>query len=203
MKRSGVLTLGLSLTLGACGLFVDPLELAENSSEGTGGVATSPGNHLDVEDEDKGVGGSPGNDGCTENCEMGGRGGAESPEASDECASECDCDGDGYESIACGGDDCDDQDARVHPGQTEYFAEPSENPEVGFDYDCSGTLERDPNHKKVSCGVLDLLLCKDNEGFKNDPPPCGESGAWGRCVPDALNLTCSYLASEPVVARCR
>lgn len=32
-----------------------------------------------------------------------------------DAASECDVDRDGHESLACGGDDCDDVDARVHP----------------------------------------------------------------------------------------
>jgi hypothetical protein len=31
----------------------------------------------------------------------------------------CDADGDGYESVSCGGDDCDDHLASVHPGATE------------------------------------------------------------------------------------
>jgi hypothetical protein len=45
-------------------------------------------------------------------------------ETCDESANDCrticeDLDGDGYEAVACGGDDCDDADATRYPGATE------------------------------------------------------------------------------------
>src|SRR5690606_16607784 len=48
--------------------------------------------------------------------------GATCDEATRACGAPCsspDADGDGYDAIACGGDDCDDGDADVHPGATE------------------------------------------------------------------------------------
>ncbi|MBA2662730.1 MAG: putative metal-binding motif-containing protein [Bradymonadaceae bacterium] len=49
----------------------------------------------------------------------------------------CDADGDGYLSIACGGDDCDDTDALVNPGQTEVCS--------FVDNNCSGQINDDLN----------------------------------------------------------
>lgn len=41
-------------------------------------------------------------------------------ETSNDCRTTCeDVDGDGHEAIACGGDDCDDNDASRYPGNTE------------------------------------------------------------------------------------
>lgn len=46
-----------------------------------------------------------------------------------------DMDGDGYIWVECGGDDCDDRNARVHPGQLPHC-----DRELG-DSDCNGTLD--------------------------------------------------------------
>jgi hypothetical protein len=98
----------------------------------------------------------------------------------------CDCDGDGYRSQAlCGGDDCDDFNPLVHPGQTMYFAAPSGDPNVGFDYDCSGA----PNPEfptPVDCNLLLTGNCDAGVGFLNAVPPCGDAGEWGTCVPNPV-----------------
>jgi hypothetical protein len=48
----------------------------------------------------------------------------------------CDEDEDGYDAIgACGGTDCDDTDASVYPGATEYCN--------GYDDNCDGTIDED------------------------------------------------------------
>lgn len=60
------------------------------------------------------------------------------------CAT-CDADGDGQESLACGGDDCDDEDPAAYTGATETFGD-------GVDNDCDGIDDDDDNDLD---GVLD------------------------------------------------
>jgi hypothetical protein len=115
----------------------------------------------------------------------------------------CDCDGDTYRSQAlCGADDCDDHDPLVHPGQSMYFATPSPNPDVGWDYDCNG--KPDPEFPTpVNCGLISGS-CDAGVGFLNSVPPCGDAGSWGSCVPGSLPLTCmSHVIDANKVARCK
>lgn len=204
-------TCAAALILGSCGLFVEPPEVertpppldaaGEISSRSTaeagqGGEGNLPGRTCEECGGTTGEGagnGDPGNDGV---------GGTDSGEPI-ECLDACDCDGDGYLSEACGGDDCDDEDPQVHPGQTKYFAQAARNPEIGFDYDCSGTMERDPSQALVDCGLLSLALCQDNQGFEKKLPSCGKEGKWIRCHPGPLKLTCVQEDLSTVVARCR
>lgn len=149
-------------------------------SDATGGVSDATGGHHD------------------------GTGGVEDePEPTDDCETVCDCDGDGALSMgACGGDDCDDEDARVHPGQGKFFASRSDNPIVGFDYNCSGNLERPPSQSvQVSCGALELLSCAGAQGYFGVPPPCGQAGRWGTCM--LSGLLCVESVTDPeAVATC-
>lgn len=113
----------------------------------------------------------------------GGSGGSEtSSGGSSGCSDPCDCDDDGALSKACDGDDCDDTDDRVKPGQAEYFTEPVDS--VGFDYNCSGKLET--NGESLSCG---LVCNEDEQGYLGSAPSCGNPGSWGRCK--SGTLTCS------------
>ena len=88
-----------------------------------------------------------------------------------------DADRDGYgrasaRVMACespGGDwarepgDCNDDDARVHPDQPEYFGSAYQAPggTRSFDYDCSGAEEASPGQQVApeSCGLLSVTLC--------------------------------------------
>jgi hypothetical protein len=69
---------------------------------------------------------------------------------------EVDLDGDGRRPVACGGDDCDDLNPLVHPGQPEICGD-------GVDNDCNGTPEdRDADRDGVvaaACGGAD---CNDD-----------------------------------------
>jgi hypothetical protein len=115
----------------------------------------------------------------------------------------CDCDDDGYRSEAlCAANDCDDHDARVHPGQTMYFATPSDNPNVGFDYDCSGTP--DPEYPNpLDCNALMGADCDAGVGFLNAVPPCGATGSWGSCISGSVPLTCQqHVIDSAMVSAC-
>jgi MYXO-CTERM domain-containing protein len=55
------------------------------------------------------------------------------------CEDTCsDVDGDGYLNQACGGDDCNDSNANIHPAATE-------NCSNGLDDDCDGQIDRGPD----------------------------------------------------------
>jgi hypothetical protein len=107
---------------------------------------------------------------------------------------DCDFDQDGYKAVACGGDDCCDQDNRAHPGDTSYFTSPDEC--GSFDYDCDGTQE--PEFAEVNC-MLGLLSCS-GDGFDKTPPACGVVATFDRC--DLGLLTCNTSPSQ-VAQGCR
>lgn len=113
--------------------------------------------------------------------------------------SDCDGDGDGHDAEgSCGGDDCDDADERVHPGQTSYYSERQER--VGFDYDCSGRPE--PEHQRLlMCTGLALAACPtDDSGFLDELPACGEPGSWGTC--QTGTVACEEQVLDELPMRC-
>jgi len=111
----------------------------------------------------------------------------------------CDCDGDGYMSAACGGTDCDDTSADVHPGQMMFFGvgRPSDGQ---FDYDCDGKIEwKDP--AVVNCSPpLGLMCDTTTHGFLGaEHPACGTKSKSGSCVKDATTLACMEQVEQPMV----
>ena len=115
------------------------------------------------------------------------------------CSDACDCDDDGVRSEACAGDDCDDDNPLVHPGQSSFF--PESTGTVGFDYNCDDQSERE-FEVQLDCAGLALLGCADSsDAFLGALPPCGESGIWGRCRVE--NLSCVDDVIDERVMRCR
>lgn len=129
-----------------------------------------------------------------------GTGGAAGSGGTSGCAKPCDCDDDGQEAESCGGTDCDDHDERVYQGQTAYFSEASTNPQVLFDFDCSGKIERDPElDKEVNCGLLNLGNC-GGQGFSSTAPTCGNESDWGECRSNGL--VCKHVVLSSRVMAC-
>lgn len=111
----------------------------------------------------------------------------------------CDSDCDGHDSniAACGGDDCDDKDELVYKDEPYFYTTASKT--KGFDYDCSGSLERDPLlDKKLPCPHA--LACAaaeiGPEGYQGGPPPCGMTGVWGTCKTEN-GLNCVVDVKDP------
>ena len=73
--------------------------------------------------------------------------------------------------------DCHDENADVHPGQTEFFAEPYERPDgdggvvPSFDYDCDGTEEGEPDkpvttQAECPADAADSATCRAAAGYQ-------------------------------------
>ena len=106
----------------------------------------------------------------------------------------CDCDGDGALSVDCDGDDCNDDDAKVKPGQSEYFLDAS--PGHGFDFDCSTTIEYE-RPIELTCNALG---CDEVTQAFIGTPTCGTAdAAWGRCQAQPLvGCSATVLSYQPV-----
>ena len=79
----------------------------------------------------------------------------------------CDLDGDGYEALSCGGDDCDDADPQVHP----YYPE---NPQAGScadgkDNDCDGLFDSADPDCTPPCAVHPALAANGPIGLSLIP----------------------------------
>ncbi|XXX73428.1 hypothetical protein WMF30_37885 [Sorangium sp. So ce134] len=130
-----------------------------------------------------------------------GSGGAATSSASSTSASsssgggtvDCDADDDGYRSTECaGGNDCNDDNPLVHPGQPSTFYDTPISPGGGFDYDCSGAEERE--FRAVNCSGL--LTCAVASNVFLADVPCGARGPFGSC-----NLTCQSTIVFPDYVR--
>jgi hypothetical protein len=114
------------------------------------------------------------------------RGGADGAEASgpasdarldtgsDARPANCDADNDEHPAVACGGNDCCDNDARVQPGTRAFFDAPSAC--GSFDYDCNGTAEREYG---IANACNQAFACAD-PGFAADTA-CGVNAPFTTC----------------------
>jgi hypothetical protein len=97
------------------------------------------------------------------------------------------CDQDGDHDIApgplCGGNDCDDHDARAYWGEPDYLTFTPTTTTNG-DWNCNGALEKQytPN---VNCGLLNLGQCNTTSGLTGDPA-CGTAGSFVQCQTSGL-----------------
>lgn len=196
----GWVALGIVVSDLGCGLLLElPEPVEQESVLGAGDADGGLGGSGVRASAGAASGGGGSGSGGTHVVPEGGNGG----EAADGCEEPCDCDGDNYLAKgACGGDDCDDEDEEVHPDQGLYFAARAQSDIVGFDYDCSGAIERDPAQgSAISCAALSLGVCEDAQGFHGTQPPCGLPGAWGAC--EEVTLSCkAVVLDDSAVARC-
>jgi hypothetical protein len=79
---------------------------------------------------------------------------------------------------ACGGQDCDDEDPRAHPGQGYLTALPRATTMYG-DWNCNHVIEKQfPTN--VNCGAS-ITNCDATSGFMDDPA-CGTAGMFVQCM---------------------
>jgi V8-like Glu-specific endopeptidase len=71
-----------------------------------------------------------------------------------------DSDGDGYDDASCGGDDCDDTDFFVNPGQSEHCSD-------GLDNDCDGDIDGADTECATGCSPKDDICTEDADCCSN------------------------------------
>lgn len=184
--RSRLFFVGLALpmTAAACTFIeVNLLDGGGSSSSGSGGASASSG----------GTGGasSSGSGGASSTSSTSSSGAAGGSSTSSGC---CDCDNDGHDSVACdGGDDCNDQDSRVFPGQTLYFDTQADG--GGYDFNCVNGPEKDPMLDTAHLCVVCVNDEMDAHYFAMTSPSCGMPGEWGTCKA----VTCAKNVIDPTL----
>lgn len=83
----------------------------------------------------------------------------------------CDSDEDGYESVACGGDDCDDGDANTYPGAEEL--------EDDADNDCDGVDENDDTDGDGLADETEIDIGSDPNDDDTDGDGYKDGVEWG------------------------
>ncbi len=116
-------------------------------------------------------------------------------------AMNCDVDQDTHlrADAACGGMDCDDNDARAFPGQTAFYD--TERTSGGYDFDCNNVEE---GERAVECAVLpgsgqcppEFLNTPGTEVGCGDPHPLVDCNGSTVCITGANT-------GQMVVQRCR
>ena len=124
------------------------------------------------------------------------------------CESDSDGDNDGFDAIACGGDDCADHAAMVYPGRDESCD--------GVDNDCDGMSDEDadvtcaaPSAGSAACVAGQCIaVCPDDFVLSKDGGSCerhddcagGDAcGSRGRCIDGAFAFQCGCALGERVL----
>ncbi|WP_437619173.1 hypothetical protein [Sorangium sp. So ce1151] len=168
---------------------------AASSGGGEAGSTASAGGDGGEGGGAAGSAASAGGDGgaASSSASAGGDGGATASSTASSSASgsggggpvDCDADDDGYRSKACeGGNDCNDDNPLVHPGQPSTFYGTPIALGGGFDYDCSGAEEKE--FQAVNCSNL-LPLCGAASNVFQTDVPCGSRTSFGSC-----SVTCQF-----------
>lgn len=175
---SGASGAGIGGTAGAAGIGGSPA--------GTGGADAGAGG------TDAGGAGASAGTGA-----VGGTGGAGMTAGAGGSAPACDADMDGHIADSCGGDDCDDTDADVHPGQTAWFTVKSKS--GSFDYDCSTAVEHE--YLPLKCPSLLGIGCDNfTPGYLDATVSCGKSCLVAHCK--SGTLSCDPQPGVPTLLGC-
>lgn len=109
-----------------------------------------------------------------------------------------DADGDG---VSAKDGDCNDNDARVFPGQKKFFDEPytTATGEKSFDYDCDGSATQEEETVAVCLGAASAEgeICSCAPGWSAEVPACGDKSEW------STTTACGPTKSIPKRQACR
>jgi hypothetical protein len=101
------------------------------------------------------------------------------------------CDQDGDLDLApgtvCGGNDCDDHDARAYWGEPDFLKDLPTLTTKG-DWNCDHIYEH-LFRANVNCGVLGALACNATQGFIGSDPGCGMIAPFVQCQVSGLLCT--------------
>lgn len=91
----------------------------------------------------------------------------------------------GFATVA---DDCDDNDNRAFPGQTQYFSTPRTS--GGFDFNCDGNEALQNTRIDPQQCICNGNVCSLSRGWKDTIPSCGDSAQYavGPIAPDACDI---------------
>jgi hypothetical protein len=109
----------------------------------------------------------------------------------------CDHDQDGFRATGppCGGDDCDDYDARAHPGEPDYLTysvTETNNPLPG-DWNCNGFVETE-HPRSFTCPLVGTDCSA--VGFVGSPQ-CGTQGTLITCKLNTAGVGCTPDQQDP------
>ncbi len=90
---------------------------------------------------------------------------------------QCDVDGDGVESEACGGDDCDDEDATQSPGNVETCDLQDNDCDGDVDEGVAVTAYRDADGDGFGDASESMQVCALPTGYVNGDTDCDDSDA--------------------------
>ncbi|MBF0106420.1 MAG: FG-GAP repeat protein [Deltaproteobacteria bacterium] len=111
-----------------------------------------------------------------------------------------DCDEDGFDSTRDGGGDCNDYDARVHPGVTETCDTRDNN--------CDGEVDEGVTNACGTCGAVPAEVCDGVDNNCNGATDEGVTNACGTCgdvpveVCDGVDNNCNGVTDEGVTNAC-
>ena len=116
-------------------------------------------------------------------------------------ATQCWCDSGSYPYTGTTASDCYDSNANARPGQTAWFN--AHRGDGSFDYDCSGSQEKQYNGVSGGCGWdLVYISCEVNgAGWNGSVPSCGNSGTYINDCSASYDPICyglCLLSSNPV-----
>ncbi len=145
-------------------------------SSGSGRCRTGEGNYTLSFDVSAGTG-------CPEDCDDGADNDLDRAVDCDDtdCAGDpvcsCDADSDGYEEIGCGGTDCDDGDANVHPGATETCNGVDDDCDTRVDEGVTSTWYADDDGDRYGDLSSTTTSCSAPSGYVSNSTDCDDAAA--------------------------